>query len=260
MAKTIKDLRQEKGYRSAREFADALGIATSSMSRYDKDPETIPVKVAWAMADALDCSIDEIVGRDHVTAGVSELQDFYDALLPEIRALVDEFIEFAGVKDKAARRQAKAEEDSKNDRLCQYYERVFYNSLYEGSDFGDLVAFGSPMEERAAFEKFLRDQAAAKRKPGIDDHCAGLEEELRGGYGDSEGNVHYWTEEEIQNWLDEERAQMDEEFGKKDEEVIRKVMEAYDRLHRKELRNWAVHSGEATPDTVIKYATVRLDE
>lgn len=163
-------------------------------------------------------------------------------------------------KARTRRRQAKAEEDSKNDRLCQYYERVFYNSLYEGSDFGDLVAFGSPMEERTAFEKFLRDQAAAKRKPGIDDHCAGLEEELRGGYGDSEGNVHYWTEEEIQNWLYEERAQMDEEFGKKDEEVIRKVMEAYDRLHRKELRNWAVHSGEATPDTVIKYATVRLDE
>jgi len=103
MAKTIQELRREKGYRSAREFADALGISPSSMSRYDKDPETIPVKVAWAMADALDCSIDEIVGRDHVTAGVSHMQDFYDGLLPETRLLLDEFMEFAATKDKAAR-------------------------------------------------------------------------------------------------------------------------------------------------------------
>lgn len=80
MAKTIQKLRREKGFRSAREFADALGISPSSMSRYDKNPETIPVKVAWAMADRLDCSIDEIVGRMPVTSGKSELQDFYDGL------------------------------------------------------------------------------------------------------------------------------------------------------------------------------------
>ena len=32
MAKSIKDLREEKGYRSAREFAEALGIAQSTVS------------------------------------------------------------------------------------------------------------------------------------------------------------------------------------------------------------------------------------
>ena len=37
MAKSIKDLREEKGYRSAREFAEALGIAASSMSRRSSD-------------------------------------------------------------------------------------------------------------------------------------------------------------------------------------------------------------------------------
>lgn len=44
--------------------------------------DTIPVKVAWAMADKLDCSIDEIVGRTPVTSGKSELQEFYDGLHP----------------------------------------------------------------------------------------------------------------------------------------------------------------------------------
>ncbi len=260
MAKTIQELRREKGFRSAREFANALGISPSSMSRYDKDPETIPVKVAWAMADALDCSIDEIVGRSRVTAGASVLQDFYDGLLPETRALMDELIEFAGMKDKSARQQAKAEEDAKHDQLCRYYERIFYESIYEGKGFGDLVAFGSPMEERVAFEAFLRDQAAAKRKPGIDLHIEGLEEELRGGYLEGDGEVRSFTEDEIQKWLEDEREQMDQEYGKKDEEVIRKVMEAYDRLHGRTLRNWAVHSGEATPEQVVRYATVRLPE
>ena len=250
MAKSIKDLRQEKGYRSAREFADALGIATSSMSRYDKDPETIPLKHAWAMADLLDCSIDEVVGRERVTAGASELQDLYDGLLPETRALMDDFIEFARMKDAAIRRQRKAEEDGKYERLCAFHERAFRQAVYDSAAFGEIVTFGSAEEERAAFERFLRDQAAAKRKPGIDLHIEGLEEEMRGGYIDADGTERHWTEEELQSMLADERAQMDEEYGKKDEEVIAKVMEAYDRLHAR----------RPIAGTTIEYFGMRLDE
>ena len=245
MAKSIKDLRQEKGYRSAREFADALGIATSSMSRYDKDPETSPLKHAWAMADLLDCSIDEVVGRERVTSGASELQDFYDGLLPETRALVDEFIEFASMKDRSARARRKAEEDGKYDRLCAYHERMFRQALYDRAGIGELVEFDTPADEREAFMVFLRDQAAAKRKPGIDDHCAGLEEEMRG-----DGR---FSEEEIQQWLEDEFRHMDEEYGKRDEEVISKVMEAYDRLH-------APSAFGLGTRTSIEYFGVRLDE
>ena len=84
----------------------------------------------------------------------------------------------------------------------------------------------------AAGDQFLRDQAAAKRRPGIDLHIEGLEEEMRGGYIDSDGTTKEWSEEEIQSMLAGERARMNKEYGKKDEEVITKVMEAYDRLHR----------------------------
>lgn len=258
MAKTIKDLRQEKGYRSAREFADALGIATSSMSRYDKDPETIPLKHAWAMADLLDCSIDEVVGRAHVTSGASELQEFYDGLLPETRKLMDDLIGFARMKDEQARVRAREADDEKDNQICRYYERMFQSALFEGSDFGEIVAFGSPTEEREAFERFLREQAAGKRKPGIDLHCEGLEEELRGGYIDADGAGRHWSEDEIQSMLAEERAQMDEEYGKKDEEVIAKVMEAYDRLHRREFRNWNARFGQAEPRAAIEYCSVEL--
>ena len=260
MAKSIKDLREEKGFRSAKEFSSALGIAASSMSRYDRQPDIIPIKHAWAMADLLECSIDEVVGREHVTSGVSGLQEIYDGLLPENRGLVDEFIEFVQAKDAKARQQMRAEEDGRYDGLCQFYERMFDQSLYASAEFGELVTFDSPIERREAFEGFLREKAAEKRKPGIDLHCEGLEEELRGGWLDADGVEQHYTEQQIQTMLIEERVVMDKEFGEKDEEVIGKVMEAYDRQHGRELRNWAVHSGKASPEQVVRYASIRMPD
>lgn len=253
MAKSIKDLRQEKGFRSAREFADALGIATSSMSRYDKDPESIPLKHAWAMADLLGYSIDEVVGREPVTAGRNELQEFYDGLTSETRALMDEFMEFCSERDRKARLRAKAEEDLRAVEQCRFYERMFRQAVYDGAPFGEVVTFDTPADERVAFLLFLRDKAAEKRRPGIDLHCEGLEEELRGGYLDPDGTERHWSEDEIQRMLDEERAQMDEEYGKKDEEVIEKIMQTYDRLH-------ASHVPDFGPKVAVEYMSVRLPE
>lgn len=260
MAKSIKDLRQEKGFRSAREFADALGIATSSMSRYDKQPDTMPLKHAWAMADLLDCSIDEVVGREHVTSGASELQELYDGLLPETRQLMDEFIEFVSAKDRAVCERMQAEEEAKYDRLCQYHERMFHQALYDRAGIGELVEFDGPSDERMAFMLFLRDKAAAKRRPGIEEHCAGFEEEMREGYIDADGTERHWTEEELKSMLAEEFDRMDEEYAMKDEEVIAKVMEAYDRLHARELRNWAAHFGGADSKVVYEYVSMRPPE
>ena len=119
---------------------------------------------------------------------------------------------------------------------------MFYETAYEGTRFGELVAFSTPKEERSAFESFLSEQAAAKRKPGIDLHCEGLEEELRDGYLDADGTEKHWSEDEIQSMLADERSRMDEEYGKKDEEVIARVMQAFDRQHR----------------VTIEYSTIRL--
>lgn len=252
MPKTIQELRRERGYRSAREFADALGISPSSMSRYDNQPESIPTKVAWEMADKLGCSIDEVVGRKPVASGRSELQELYDGLLPETRQLVDEFLEFARLKDERERADRQAEEDRKYDRLCEFHERMFRQSLYDSAEFGDLVAFDSPEQERGAFERFLRDKAAEKRKPGVDEELEEYEDAMRETWPESDTK-----EEDIRRELEKARKEVDQGFGKKDEEVISKIMSAYDRLHRRELRNWAVHSGEATP-IGIEYSSVRL--
>ena len=109
---------------------------------------------------------------------------------------------------------------------------MFRDSLSEDVGFGQIVEFDTPTDERMAFLMFLRDKAAEKRKPGIDLHIEGMEDEMRGGYIDSDGTTQEWSEEEIQSMLAGERARMNKEHGKRDEEVITKVMEAYDRLHR----------------------------
>jgi transcriptional regulator with XRE-family HTH domain len=200
MAKSISDLRRERGYRSAREFAEALGISPSSMSRYDREPESIPMKAAWAMADALGCSIDDVVGRDHVAP--SALQDFYDGLLPESRRLLDDFLEFVGARDAAERGRRRAERDRARDGLCRLYERMFCQALLDEDPAGAVSVLESPQRAREAFRSYLEDL-----------HRAELDDELP---PEAEGEGP-----EGEEW---QRGEVDE------------MMEAYDRIHAGELR------------------------
>jgi transcriptional regulator with XRE-family HTH domain len=197
MAKSIQDLRREKGFRNSKEFADALGVSPSSMSRYDKDPTLIPVKVAWAMADLLGCSIDEVLGREHVTSGRSQLQEDYDALSPETQALVLEFMEFAKTKDKKARHRIQTRRALKFDRLCQFYERMFYQLLYQNEEFDDPIAFASPTCEREAFEAFVSRKAAEKRGGCLEEGDEEVINEIMIAYDRRHGGGSYLYESTI---------------------------------------------------------------
>ena len=218
MAKTIQELRREKGYRSAREFADALGISPSSMSRYDNQPDTIPVKVAWAMADRLDCSIDEVVGRMPVTSGKSELQEFYDGLHRWNKELFDEFREFIKAREQRAASLEHAAVDRKYERLAQYYERKFNNAVFDYMKPEDLVAFDQPWMIRDGIASLVEDE---------------LEESRARRAHEKVGEMTGATQEEDEAWLNryhEELARIEAEEGS-DGEVIDGIMEAYDRLH-----------------------------
>lgn len=231
MAKSIQDLRRERGYRSAREFADALGVSPSSLSRYDRDPESIPVKAAWAMADLLGCSIDEVVGREPVTSGRSELQEAYDSLSDATRALVDEFLEFAKSRDARERRRSQVREDRRYEGLARFYERMLYQSLDEGSDFGAVAAFATPEAERAAFAAFVEAKAAEKRKADIEVHLKGLRDEMGQGYIDADGRTRGLLKADVVLATKEEADRMEAELAARDREVTTRIMEAYDRLH-----------------------------
>ena len=247
MAKTIQDLRKEAGYSSAKDFAAALGIPQSTYARYENQPDGIPLKQAWAIADFLGCSIDMVVGREPVSVDDmrGDMQKFFDELSPQGQALFLEFRDFISLKEAATAKQRQEMEDRQYESYARYYERMFMQQAENDAAFGDMAVFGF-QDVRSAFERFLVDRAAAKRKIDIELHLEGFEEELRQpddlyDYDEDDNVIGVSTvflpEQDIQESLEEERERMEAEHAKKDEEVIRKIMAAYDRLR-----------GEGDPD------------
>ncbi len=83
----LQRLRRAAGYRTARDFAEAVGIPVSTYSRYERggagEDCGIPMANACIIAEALGCTIDEIVGRTKEDLSPDE------ALIARIRSLSD---------------------------------------------------------------------------------------------------------------------------------------------------------------------------
>ena len=110
--RTLQRLRREAGYRSAKEFAEALGIPGSTYARYERAGDGadcgIPLPAAWQIADRLGCSIDLVVGREDIDAPEPEgIQPRYDALSADGRALVDSYLSYVELGERAARSQGR---------------------------------------------------------------------------------------------------------------------------------------------------------
>ena len=110
--RTLQRLRREAGYRSAKEFAEALGIPGSTYARYERAGDgadcSIPLPAAWQIADKLGCSIDLVIGREDIDAPDPEgIQPRYDSLSPEGSALVDSYLSYVELGERAARSQGR---------------------------------------------------------------------------------------------------------------------------------------------------------
>lgn len=104
--RTLQRLRREAGYRSAKEFAEAIGIPSSTYARYERAGDGadcgIPLASAWQIADMLGCSIDLVIGREDIDAPAPEgIQARYDALSPEGRALVESYLSYVELGERA---------------------------------------------------------------------------------------------------------------------------------------------------------------
>ena len=130
MASALLELRKQAGFRNAKDFAAAEGIAEATYARYESSPEKIPLKSAWQLADRFGVSIDIIVGREHVDVSAlrGEVQDAYDA-------------------------------------LCYRLEQVFLARLEESDP--DLFAFGAGERLREAFESYLNERADERQEPEV---------------------------------------------------------------------------------------------
>lgn len=243
MATTLQELRKEAGYRTAKDFAEAIDVPPTTYARYEQSPEKIPLKQAWMIADFLGCSIDVIVGREHIDVSEmhGDIQRFYDSLSEDSRTLFDEFKEFLEQREEKIAKEKKRKLDQKMMRTARYYERLLYQIAETDEYYGPKVMLGTPDEVREAFEEFITKRAKEKRAVDIFEACEEVEDDMRSGsgywIGDSKEIYDYITEDQpeyeegIKQAVREERRRQTQKLEARDKKTIAQIMEAYDALH-----------------------------
>lgn len=105
--RTLQRLRREAGYRSAKEFAEALGIPGSTYARYERAGDGadcgIPLPAAWQIADRLGCTIDLVVGREDIDAPrpCESMGDRINSLSRTGMEMLDDYLRFLEYRDDA---------------------------------------------------------------------------------------------------------------------------------------------------------------
>lgn len=234
MAKNVQDLRREKGYRSAREFAEAIGIPVSTYARYESQPESIPLKQAWAIADHLGCTIDMVVGRDdsNFTDLRGKVQKFYDELSISNRRLFHEFMDFMEMREEQAKERRRIETERRYVSMARFYEKMFMQSIYEDEDPDAMIVFDSYDEQREAFKAFLMETVPRRRWSNADTEARRrfirMQERLEAS-GQEIDVLTPEEEEERINRLTEQNLRMEEQREGTVEEVVEKILAAYDK-------------------------------
>lgn len=160
MASALLDLRKRAGFKNAKDFAAAEGIAEATYARYESSPEKIPLKSAWQLADRFGVPIDVIVGRRAVDVASlrGRVQEAYEALSERSRASLDNYLAFLTQRD-----EREARESRRYDAVCYRLEQVFLAGLEE--DDPNLFAFGTGERMRAAFEAYINRRADELQEP-----------------------------------------------------------------------------------------------
>lgn len=67
IGRNLQKLRKEAGFKSAKAFAEYMGISSSCYTEYEQGRRSFNYDQAWLFADALGCSMDELAGRPFKT-------------------------------------------------------------------------------------------------------------------------------------------------------------------------------------------------
>lgn len=196
MAKTLQELRKDAGYKSAREFAEAMAIPQSTYARYEQSPENIPVKVAWELADALKCTIDMVVGRDapDVSAMRGDVQRFHDSLSEPNKQLHSDFMAFLATREADTRKRNREIEAMRNETSLKLLETAFAAHLLDSGETVDS-AFFTADEMRSRFKAFLQKcvddgKIPATRKDGKE-AVSGYMADYDSKHSAEAGSAHY---------------------------------------------------------------------
>lgn len=64
MKTRLQELRKEAGYRSAKAFAEEVGMKLGTYTDYEQGRTSMTLERAWFFADILHVTLDELAGRD----------------------------------------------------------------------------------------------------------------------------------------------------------------------------------------------------
>ena len=172
MASSLLELRRQAGFSTAKEFAQAEGIAEATYARYESSPEKIPTKAAWQLADRFGVPIDVIVGHTSldVASPKGDVQAMFDHLSARSQASALDYLMFLARRDEDTARIEREEEARRYDAVCYRMEQLFLAKLEHNDE--DLFAFGTPEQVRTAFEEFVEKRADERQDPGVRDSVA----------------------------------------------------------------------------------------
>ena len=235
--RNLQSLRKLAGYKSAAAFAEAIGMPTSTYTHYEQTEGSIPLRAAWEIADALNCTIDEMIGRmpPREPEKAHPVQDRYDDLQHEEREFIDELFDFA--RFRASRRKSKEAEEL---RAIYRDECLEMTSAYRNETGVDV--WSSAKTEEPEIRESFRTYVESDRRAERDRTCELLSSahenwRTKQPLSEEEQRIHrryqdmfVKTKKEFNARLDALRAKWDEADGKRLEEI----MKAYDNERSRE--------------------------
>lgn len=99
METQLKNLRKKAGYKSAKAFAERIGMNVYTYTNYEQGKANFTLAQAWEFADVLECSLDELAGRRWPPDDLTTMDprrrtmiESYDALTDDGKTLASEMV------------------------------------------------------------------------------------------------------------------------------------------------------------------------
>lgn len=81
----LQKVRKKAGFKSAKAFAEHMGLNPNTYTDYEQGRIDFTLEKAWEFADALNCTLDELAGRESPPARIDDplkrqVVDAYDSM------------------------------------------------------------------------------------------------------------------------------------------------------------------------------------
>lgn len=85
MKPQLQEIRKARGFRSAKAFAEHVGMSVGTYTQYEQGQIGLSLEKAWEFADVLDCTLDELAGRKRPRKAFSDpeqeaLNGYYESM------------------------------------------------------------------------------------------------------------------------------------------------------------------------------------